>query len=234
MKSYREKLDIVKESYNKRIGARDRIVKENETLVAKKFKCEDLMIQLANITQLLINVSSHAREEAKTQLESIVTTALQYVSEDSYEFKIEPVNGKKPGYEFFVVSKINGIVSKQKPQDACGGGFVDIIATALRYVYLNSFANPVINNAIILDEPGKMISEGASIKFAEFIKHLGNSFNRQTIMVTHNESLVNVADKTHLIQKINGQSIVCKPNTSPISVLTGVNNQIQDWEALTL
>ena len=228
MDDWKNKIDTVKSIYNKRVGARDIIIAENETLIKEKAKYELLVLRCAQVVELLSSVSAQAREKAKGQLETIVTTALQYVSEDNYEFRIEPLNGKKPGYEFYVVSTINGIESKQKPQDACGGGFVDIIATALRYAYLNAFSDPVIGNFMGLDEPGKMVSEMASVKFAEFVKHLGSSFNRQTILVTHNESLLNVADKMHIVDKINGASVVSQPQKNSIIVNTIDDIDLED------
>lgn len=204
----KNKLEKVKSLYNNRVGARDTLIIQNTRLIDEKAKHEDLIILCAKIVELLSNVSANAREKAREQLETIVTTALQYVSNDTYEFKIEPLNGKKPGYEFYVVDTINGIESKQIPEYACGGGFVDVIATALRYTYLNAFSNPVINNAMILDEPGKMVSKDASIKFAEFIKYLSDNFDRQTIMVTHKDDLLEVADKLYLVNKIDKVSAI--------------------------
>ena len=58
-----------------------------------------------------------------------------------------------------------------------------------------------MNATLFYDEPGKMISEQMSVKFAEYIKFLGSYYNRQTIMVTHNDNLSSVADKTFLVRK---------------------------------
>lgn len=207
---YRERLESLKSNYNMMIGERNRIIADNQKDELEIENLNNLLEITKQVLALLNTVSAEAREKAKNQLESIVTSALQYISEDDYEFKIEMLNRGKPSCEFYVVSQINGIESRQKPQDACGGGFVDIISTALRYTYLNAFKDPVINNAVLLDEPGKMVSELASVKFAEFVKFLGNSFNRQTIMVTHNDNLLNVADNTHLVDKISGASVICQ------------------------
>ena len=48
-----------------------------------------------------------------------------------------------------------------------------------------------------------MISEKMSVKFAEYIKFLGSHYDRQTIMVTHNDSLANTGDLTYYVSKNN-------------------------------
>ena len=149
---------------------------------------------------LLSKVSLEAKKLIVSFLENIVTDALNYISEGQYKFEIN-IDGesKNTKCEFYIVEEINGKISKQKPRDACGGGFIDIISTTLRYAYLNIYNNPKLCGAIILDEPGKMVSADMSIKFGEFIKKLGEEFNRQTIMITHNNNFTAFADKVHLI-----------------------------------
>jgi chromosome segregation ATPase len=68
-----------------------------------------------------------------------------------------------------------------------------------------------------------MISENASVKFAEFVKQLCDTFNRQTIMVTHNENLQAVADKTNVVILQNDVSVVIDsdsvvPNEGDVSI----------------
>jgi AAA15 family ATPase/GTPase len=110
----------------------------------------------------------------------------------------------KASYEFFIKSTVNGQESLQSPKDANGGGFVDIISVAAKYAYLELFNDPKIQcGTVFLDEPGKMIDEQRSIKFAEYIKELGRNYNKQTIMITHNTSLKDIADQTYYVSQNN-------------------------------
>lgn len=110
--------------------------------------------------------------------------------------------GPKASYEFFIKTTINGEESLQSPKDANGGGFVDIISVAAKYAYLELFNDPKIQcGTVFLDEPGKMIDEQRSIKFAEYIKELGKNYNKQTIMITHNTSLKDIADQTYYVSQ---------------------------------
>ena len=194
---YKERLEILKSSYNKRLGAKEQIQNRitNTENIVSTLKRD--IITYSSVIDLLQKTAIGARDTARLHLENIVTSALQYISGSDYEFSIELTEkAGKPFAEFYVVVDINGVKSKQKPQDACGGGFVDIISAALRYAYQELYNKPKVMGGNLLDEPGKMVSEQASIKFAEFIKHLGESFDRQTIMITHNDNLKSIADKT--------------------------------------
>lgn len=159
---------------------------------------------LNKVILILTEYSNVARNNAKNHFEKIITEALQYVTQSTdYEFVIqEKVDRSKASYEFFIKTTINGEESLQSPKDANGGGFVDIISVAAKYAYLELFNDPKIQcGTVFLDEPGKMIDEQRSIKFAEYIKELGKNYNKQTIMITHNTSLKDIADQTYYVSQ---------------------------------
>lgn len=178
---------------------------------------EDENIALEKVITILTAAATASRDNARQHFEKIITDALQFISQSKdYEFMIKELTGRaKASYEFYIKSTVNGVECIQKPEDANGGGFVDIISVVAKYAYLEIFNDPKIMNATLFyDEPGKMISEQMSVKFAEYIKFLGSHYNRQTIMITHNDNLSSVADKTFLVRKdANGISTVSELNT---------------------
>ena len=205
---YQAQLEQLKSVYHQRLGAKQTI---ESAIAQSKVTLEQLEASSGDLVKaldLLSAVSREAREQAKMHLESIVTEALQFISSGDYKFIIElGESGGKPTCEFLVESEVNGEISRQKPESACGGGFVDIISTTLRYAYLKVFSDPTIKSrTIILDEPGKMISEQASVRFSEFVKYLGTELDKQTIMITHNDTLMSAADKTYVVTNYQGLS----------------------------
>ena len=204
---YKDKIEQATTRYHVMQGEKNSIEKDIKSINYNLVKAQ-VDIDLYQKVQHLLNiVSTEARDKAKQLLEQTVTSAINFVSPEAVTFEIEMTTLRgKPACEFYVITTVNGEESRQKPQDSCGGGFVDIISTALRYAYINIFSDPVIGNAIVLDEPGKMVSEMAAVKFAEFTKSLGQSFDRQTIMVTHNDNLINIADHVKMVTKINDTS----------------------------
>lgn len=208
--------------------------KEITTLQNKIQTLEDENIALDKCIAILTQAGTISRDNARTHFEKIVTDALQFITQSrDYEFIIQELpNRAKASYEFFIKSTVNGVECIQKPEDANGGGFVDIISTAAKYAYLEIFNDPKIMSATLLyDEPGKMISEQMSVKFAEYIKFLGKHYGRQTIMITHNDNLSNVADKTFQVKKDrNGVSTATEISAININfddlegVLNGITN----------
>ena len=188
------------------------IAKQNKMMLEKditdlqtKITSLETMNQcLEKVIIILTQAATTSRDNARAHFEKIITDALQFVSQSKdYEFVIKELTGRaKASYEFYIKSTVNGVECLQKPEDANGGGFVDIISVAAKYAYLEIFNDPrIMSGTLLYDEPGKMISEQMSVKFAEYIKFLGNHYDRQTIMVTHNDNLSNVADKTFVIRK---------------------------------
>lgn len=180
------------------------IKKEISNIQAKALSLDSMNQVLDKVIVVLTQAATTSRDNARAHFEKIITDALQFVSQSKdYEFVIQELTGRaKASYEFYIKSTVNGVECIQKPEDANGGGFVDIISVAAKYAYLEIFNDPkIMSGTLLYDEPGKMISEQMSVKFAEYIKFLGNHYGRQTIMVTHNDNLSNVADKTFIVRK---------------------------------
>lgn len=212
------------------------IAKEKETNILNNINdiknkisnLEDLNDNLSKVIIVLTQAATTSRDNAKKHFEEIITNALQFITQSKdYEFIIKELpNRSKASYEFYIKSTVNGIECIQKPEDANGGGFIDIINVALKYAYLEIFNDPkIMNGTLFYDEPGKMISEQMSIKFAEYIKFLGNHYNRQTIMITHNNNISNVADKTFTVHKDNN-------GISTVNELSDIDIDFKDMEDL--
>jgi DNA repair exonuclease SbcCD ATPase subunit len=188
---------------------------KKDQLEAQKAKLEvDLNHSVENIDilekvrLLLQKVSEFAREQSRQQIELLVTNCLQFIFDSNIEFKIEITEGRgRPEAEFFVISNIEGNVIKTKPQEARGGGIIDIISLALRIAMIQC-SNLDVKGPIILDEPAKHVSEDYITQVAEFLKQAGIMFERQIIMVTHNRHLSEIADKRYKIEITGGISKV--------------------------
>jgi DNA repair exonuclease SbcCD ATPase subunit len=154
--------------------------------------------------------AEHARMQAKQQLETLVTNALKYVFGPAFRFEIElSDHGGNPTSDFYVVTEWEGQTVKNKPQDARGGGVVDIVSLALRIALLETI-KPRLEGPIILDEPGKHVSEDFIIPMIEFLKSVGETFGRQIILVTHNVHLTESADTAYYVRLAGGKSEVEK------------------------
>lgn len=183
---------------------------END-LSAKENELEEireLMDVLEQVKFLLQRASEYAREQIKQQIEMLVTQCLQFVFGPNIEFQIElSESANKTNAEFYVISDYDNFKVKTKPQDARGGGVVDVISLALRIAVIQS-TNAYRNGPLILDEPAKHVSSEYIANIAQFLKQISDIFHRQIIMVTHNNYLSEIADAAYKVELKNGISDV--------------------------
>ncbi len=189
----------MKSYISKEQGKKEKIleqIQEYENLI-QEIEYEIQLMEKVSI--LLQNTAEFARNQAKIQVESLVTNCLQYIFENNVEFKIE-INELygKPNAEFYVLTKTEESIIKTKPELSRGGGVVDIISLALRIAFLEIY-KPKIEGPLILDEPAKHVSEEYIFNVADFLKKTSELFNRQIIMVTHNNHLSSIGTKAYRV-----------------------------------
>lgn len=191
------------DEYKEEKGVQSRMENSINDNKAKLCELNEDIKYASTMIMIMENASKNSRDQVKQHLEKIVTEALRFVTQSNdYEFVIQDKGGTKPSYDIYVKSIVNGVECLQKPEDSCGGGFIDIISTTLKFAYLELFDDPhIMNNVVFLDEPGKMVSETMSVKFAEFIKFLGTMFNKKIIMITHNNNISDTSDNIIFVDK---------------------------------
>lgn len=183
------------------------IIKEELDKVNSKLdESEEYLDILENVKILFQKTAEYAREQAKKNIEITVTKCLQYIFETDIEFLIELSESRNmPIADFYVQSNFNGYSIKTKPELARGGGVVDIISIALRIAFLQ-ITNPKLEGPLILDEPGKHVSDDYIFNLGELLKNTANTYERQIIMVTHNKYLSQICDKSFIVELKDGIS----------------------------
>lgn len=187
-------------------GKRDRLLEQKDELSISLQKILDNLDVLEKVRLLLQKASEYAREQARVRIESLITNCLQYIFESNIECRIEinEVRGR-PEAEIYVISDFNGDIIRTKPQDARGGGVVDIISLAVRVAMIQC-SSLDIKGPIILDEPAKHVSDEYINRVGEFLKQISSMFERQIIIVTHNRHLSAISDKCYRIEMTDGIS----------------------------
>jgi len=158
---------------------------------------------------LLGKVSEFARKQLKKQIEATVTAGLQAIlQDDEIRFAIEMTTiGGKPAADWKIITTRGEHPITASPEDAHGGGIVDIVSLCLRAALLE-LSRPKPGGPFLLDEPGKMISAEYLPNVAEFLKQYLKKTGRQGIMITHHEPLAEVADESYRVRQEYGVSEV--------------------------
>ncbi|WP_300410536.1 ATPase [Lagierella sp.] len=205
--SLRTKFSDKKNRYHQAMGEKISIEKNinrlKESLNQLDTQSEDLIL----VDTLLKETADFSRLQSSKEIENIVTSCLELVFNSKMEFKIElsQLRGKNSA-EFFIIEHAEDKEYKYKIEDTRGGGVIDILSLALRISFLLKIS-PKIEGPIILDEPAKHVSEDYIFNIADFIKKISEEFNKQMIIISHNEHLASIGNKRYRIHKENFESI---------------------------
>ena len=196
------------ENRGKEKQIKDSIEKTNEKVKAIKLKIE----QLNEVNTLFKLTSDYAREQSKEQIESIVSSCLSLIFEKPMKFIIDRREMRnKSSAEFYVLENEDDI--PYNILESKGGGVVDIISLSLRVAFLMKY-HPQIQGPLILDEPAKHVSKDFIFNVADFLQKVSTDFNRQIILISHDEHLASMSDRSYYIEKDEGFSKVTELSMS--------------------
>lgn len=203
-----KELEQLKEFLSREEGKKEKLLEQLDKNKSILSIIQDNIELLDKVAIVFQKSSEYAREQAKNQIEALVTKCLQYVFESDVQFIVELDELRnKANAEFYVVNEIDDMIIKTKPELSRGGGVVDIISLALRIAFLQ-IHKPQIDGPLILDEPAKHVSEDYIYNVADFLKQTSELFNRQIIMVTHNQHLSAISSTAYRIEMVGSTSSV--------------------------
>lgn len=144
--------------------------------------------------ELLSLVQKVTRDKIKEGFETIVTHALNYIFEsDKYAFEL--VFGRRGNLqELNFAVKTPDKDEALNPLDTDAGGVLNIISFALRIV-LMEVANPKVQGFILSDESFANLSEDHIERASQFLKEINKKMGRQIIAISHQEKMIDSADK---------------------------------------
>lgn len=187
-----------------------------QTIQALRNKLEQRKGKQAQLEQTLTNLKSETRElkrsmrrheEARevirevglsTQsqlsfhISDLASLALSAVFPNPYELKVDFVQRRNKTECDLLFVRDEKILD---PIDSSGVGAIDIASFALRIASW-SMATPRSRNVIILDEPMKFLSVDYQHKASAMLKEISDKLGIQFIIITHEETLTESADKT--------------------------------------
>lgn len=146
----------------------------------------------------LQQVAKDTQEQIRYHLEDIVNMALDTVFPMCYTFRIVfEIKRNKTEARLCLFDGEREI----DPMFSNGGGVKDILTFALRVALLLISKN---RRVLILDEPFKFISADLKEAAFEIMKRLSKELGVQIIAVTHDEGMMDIADKVIRVSKREG------------------------------
>ncbi len=199
MADWRNKLERLK-------GQRD-VLEKNIKRSRSRIKTLKKKHQCAKEAQRYIQTAAKSTQEfLQFHLTDIATLAMSSVFPQPYTMYLDfiPKRGRSEATLSFGRS---GSDERLNPMKSSGGGPVDVASFALR-VALWFLHQPQRRNVLILDEPFRFVSRGLREKTSTMLKELSQKLQIQVIMVTHDSSLVECADRVIHVKKKDGVSQV--------------------------
>lgn len=154
--------------------------------------------------EIVRKVGLDTQQQLQYHIGDITSLALEAVFDDPYELVVEFVQRRNRTECDLYFSRDDNQVD---PISASGGGAVDVAAFALRIASW-SMQTPRTRNTIILDEPMRFLSVDKQEKASRMIKELSDRLGIQFIIITHEDTLAQYADKTFEVKIRKGKSKV--------------------------
>jgi len=180
----------------------------NEALQYISQKIEETSLKLETTNKsivILTDVLSITQEEIIKYIETVVTSALQYIYGDEYTFHAEyQLKRNQPEVELFVTK---GDIQYDW-KSSCGVGVLNICSFALRCVCW-SLIEPRTEPILIVDEPFSSISGIEQLEKAEYmVSKLHEMLGIQIIIISGKPPVTNYAEKIFYTKIENGNTMV--------------------------
>lgn len=197
----KNRLKDTKNFYLSKKGELDNINKEIDLKTKDLLNLEEEQNRLLIEKKLIEEACTEAREQGRQFLEEIATLAATSVFKDDTKVKlILDEKGNNPILDVKVTQVDEFGVEQVINPNFDGGGLNDILSLC----FLISIGSTVDNNfaPYILDEPSKYVSKGNfAINFADYMKDVASFTNKQVIMSTHDEAMLDIGSTRYSIVK---------------------------------
>lgn len=158
-------------------AAQNAVTTERAALAAAKATIQDTTEAQIALQTVALTVQQRAHE----RIASVVTRCLAAIFSDPYEFKII-FEQKRGRTEARLVFERNG--EQLDPEEAAGGGAIDVAAFALRISCL-LLARPPLRRTLLMDEPFRFVSAGHRNAVRQLLETLSRELAIQMIFITH-------------------------------------------------
>jgi DNA repair ATPase RecN len=146
------------------------------------------------VTATLTRIGEEWQEQARRQIEELVTRGLQIIFDENMSFHLmQSVKANAATVEFVVRSAYGDQVVETPVLDARGGGLVVVVAFILRLIVL--LLTPGARRVLFLDESFGHVSAGYEPRVAEFLREVCDKAGVQVVLITHSSAYTDLADQ---------------------------------------
>lgn len=199
IKNLNDQYQSFENDLNRLIGQREILHKQVEAAKLKICDLEDTKKLDEKSIEVLNLVQKSTREKIKEAFENMITFGLHSIYQNDYKCQLEFTSRGNLGELNFLL-KTPGNKEFRSLEECTAGGSLDIISLALRFVLLQ-IIRPKIEGPIVLDEATKQLSRNFRENEYNFYKEISKKLNRQLIIITHSQELIDLAENKIKIGK---------------------------------
>lgn len=196
----------LRQKYERLKGQYQQIENGIESDIKELSKQQRRLERYEQAREVIREVGLITQQQIQFHISDITSMALEAVFPNPYKLVLEFVQ-RRNKTECDIYFERNG--KRIDPQEASGGGAIDIAAFALRIASW-SLSTPKLRNTIILDEPMRFVSKEYRNDAANMIKEVSKQLGIQFIIVTHDPTLSIFADKIFEVSIKKGISMIKK------------------------
>lgn len=197
------KYDDLISIHDKYFAQRAQLVHEKKKLKRTLKRAKKELRDNTNTREVLNEAIQTIHAKFKDKIEATVTSACNQIFGRNLELELQ-YQEKSNRIESKIIIKEDG--TELSPKDDLGGSIIDIISFMFRIV-LWHMSSPRTRNVFIFDEPFKFCGKFTPLA-AAIVKELSSVLNFQVIMITHDDNLIEVADKVFKVEHSRGVSRV--------------------------
>lgn len=179
---------------------------DKERIMSRINKLKRESEDLTEAKMLISEAVRLTQQQLKTTIEQLVTMAISEVFKgEGYQFVVDfTLQGNKPQMKLMVQKEDQ---EPLVPKDEQGGCLLDVISFALRVVFW-SLQRKRSRNTFVMDEPFRWTGAYTE-NVAEMMKQVSKELGLQIIIVTHDERLKELGDRSWTVKTTSeGCSVV--------------------------
>lgn len=180
---------------------RDQIRRAQKVIKDSEQKSEDHQ----EARRLIASASELAQRQFKNRVEELITLAIQAVFGPGLTFVLDIRKSRNKTECRPLVKEGDDLY---EPRDDMGGGIVDVISVAWRFV-MWSLQSKRTRAFFLLDEPFKFVGKGELLdKAGQLLVKLARRLGIQILIITHEPQLAEIGNSAYKVIKTNGRSVV--------------------------
>jgi DNA repair ATPase RecN len=154
---------------------------------------------------LLTTIGEAEQDIARSQVEGLVTRALQVVFGEELSFKLKPgTRANQAVLDMVLVSEYGGTTLETPVLDARGVGMAAVVGFALRLVIMLLTPETEVRRLLVLDETFAHVSASYESRVAEFLREVADTAGVQVLLVTHSNAYGEKADSRYRLSLAGG------------------------------